>query len=291
MSSRPKSSKPMSSEIRTTTLPSGEAVPVLGQGTWKMGEDRRRRADEVAALRLGLDLGVTLIDTAEMYAGGGAEEVVAEAIAGRREEVFLVSKVLPTNASRAGVKRACENSLKRLGTGCIDLYLLHWPGSVPLAETVEAFEALKTAGKIRHWGVSNFDTDEMEELVGLPSGGNVQTNQVLYNLSRRGPEFDLAPWSLERGIPLMAYSPVEQGVLARNARLDAVAARHNATAAQIALAWVMAQKGVIAIPKASRQEHVRQNAAALDIKLTAEDFAELDRAFPPPTRKRGLEMI
>lgn len=285
------SSKPMSSEIRTTTLPSGEAVPVLGQGTWKMGEDRRRHADEVAALRLGLDLGVTLIDTAEMYAGGGAEEVVAEAIAGRREEVFLVSKVLPTNASRAGVKRACENSLKRLGTDRIDLYLLHWPGSVPLAETVEAFEALKTAGKIRHWGVSNFDTEEMQELVGLPSGRNVQTNQVLYNLSRRGPEFDLAPWSLERGIPLMAYSPVEQGVLARNARLDAAAARHKATAAQIALAWVMAQKGVIAIPKASRQEHVRQNAAALDIKLTAEDFAELDRAFPPPTRKRGLEMI
>ncbi|MDX8444344.1 aldo/keto reductase [Mesorhizobium captivum] len=281
----------MSSEIRTTTLPSREAVPVLGQGTWKMGEDRRRRADEVAALRLGLDLGITLIDTAEMYAGGGAEEVVAEAIAGRREETFLVSKVLPTNASRAGVTRACENSLKRLATDRIDLYLLHWPGSVPLAETVEAFEALKTAGKIRHWGVSNFDTDEMQELVGLPSGSNVQTNQVLYNLSRRGPEFDLAPWSLERGIPLMAYSPVEQGVLARNAKLDAIAARHNATAAQIALAWVMAQTGVIAIPKASRQEHVRQNAGALDIKLTAEDFAELDRAFPPPTRKRGLEMI
>ncbi|AZO20262.1 aldo/keto reductase [Mesorhizobium sp. M1E.F.Ca.ET.045.02.1.1] len=281
----------MSSEIRTTTLPSGEAVPVLGQGTWKMGEDRRRRADEVAALRLGLDLGITLIDTAEMYAGGGAEEVVAEAIAGRRDETFLVSKVLPTNASRTGVKRACENSLRRLSTDRIDLYLLHWPGSVPLAETVEAFEALKAAGKIRHWGVSNFDTDEMEELVGLPSGGNVQTNQVLYNLSRRGPEFDLAPWSLKRGIPLMAYSPVEQGALARNARLDAVAARHKATAAQIALAWVMAQKGVIAIPKASRQEHVRQNAAALAIRLTAEDFAELDRAFPPPTRKRGLEMI
>ncbi len=285
------SSKPMFSEIRTTTLPSGEAVPVLGQGTWKMGEDRQRRADEVAALRLGLDLGITLIDTAEMYAGGGAEEVVAEAIAGRRDETFLVSKVLPTNASRAGVKRACENSLKRLATDRIDLYLLHWPGSVPLDETVEAFEALKAAGKIRHWGVSNFDTDEMEELVGLPSGANVQSNQVLYNLSRRGPEFDLAPWSLERGIPLMAYSPVEQGALARNARLDAVAARHNATSAQIALAWVMAQKGVIAIPKASRQEHVRQNAAALDIALTAEDFAELDRAFPPPTRKRGLEMI
>ncbi|CDX41683.1 putative oxidoreductase [Mesorhizobium plurifarium] len=281
----------MPASIRTLKLPSGEAVPVLGQGTWKMGEDRRRRADEVAALKLGLDLGITLIDTAEMYAGGGAEEVVAEAIAGRRDEIFLVSKVLPSNASRAGVKRACESSLKRLSTDRIDLYLLHWPGSVPLSETVEAFEALKAEGKIRHWGVSNFDTDEMEDLVGLPSGGNVQTNQVLYNLSRRGPEFDLAPWCAERGIPLMAYSPVEQGVLARNARLDAIAARHKATAAQIALAWVMAQQGVIAIPKASRQEHVRQNAAALDIKLTAQDLADLDRAFPPPTRKRGLEMI
>ena len=281
----------MPSRIRTTTLPSGEAVPVLGQGTWKMGEDRRRRADEVAALKLGLDLGITLIDTAEMYAGGGAEEVVAEAIAGRRDETFLVSKVLPSNASRAGVKRACEESLKRLGTDRIDLYLLHWPGSVPLSETVEAFEALRAAGKIRHWGVSNFDTHEMEDLVGLAHGGNVQTNQVLYNLLRRGPDFDLAPWCRKRGIPLMAYSPVEQGALARNARLEAVAARHNATAAQIALAWVMAQDGVIAIPKASRQEHVRQNAAALDIKLTSEDFAELDRAFPPPTRKRGLEMI
>ncbi|TIP37694.1 MAG: aldo/keto reductase, partial [Mesorhizobium sp.] len=269
----------------------GEAVPVLGQGTWKMGEDRRRRADEVAALKLGLDLGITLIDTAEMYASGGAEEVVAEAIAGRRDETFVVSKVLPSNASRAGVKRACEASLKRLSTDRIDLYLLHWPGSVPLSETVEAFEALEAEGKIRYWGVSNFDTDEMEDLVGLTSGGNVQTNQVLYNLSRRGPEFDLAPWCAERGIPLMAYSPVEQGALARNALLEAIAARHNATAAQIALAWAMAQPGVIAIPKASRQEHVRQNAAALDIKLTPEDFADLDRAFPPPTRKRGLEMI
>lgn len=281
----------MPSSVRTLKLPSGEAVPVLGQGTWKMGEDRRRRADEVAALKLGLDLGITLIDTAEMYASGGSEEVVAEAIAGRRDEVFLVSKVLPSNASRAGVKRSCENSLSRLATDRIDLYLLHWPGSVPLSETVEAFEALKKAGKIRHWGVSNFDTDEMEDLVGLADGANVQTNQVLYNLSRRGPEFDLAPWSLQRGIPLMAYSPVEQGALARNARLEAVASRHDATAAQIALAWVMAQPGIIAIPKASRQEHVRQNAAALDIRLTTQDFADLDRAFPPPTRKRGLEMI
>ncbi|ESW82425.1 hypothetical protein X770_28190 [Mesorhizobium sp. LSJC269B00] len=281
----------MPSTIRATTLPSGEAVQVLGQGTWKMGEDSRRRAGEVNALKLGLDLGMTLIDTAEMYASGGAEEVVAEAIAGRRDELFLVSKVLPSNASRAGVARACENSLKRLRTDRIDLYLLHWPGSVPLSETVEAFEALKEAGKIRHWGVSNFDTDEMEELTGLSSGDHVQTNQVLYNLSRRGPEFDLAPWSRQRGIPLMAYSPVEQGALARNSRLETIAARHNATAAQIALAWVMAQPAVIAIPKASSHDHVRQNVAALDIRLTAEDLAELDRAFPPPTRKRGLEMI
>jgi len=281
----------MPSTIRTTTLPSGEAIQVLGQGTWKMGEDSRRRADEVNALKLGLDLGLTLIDTAELYASGGAEEVVAQAIAGRRAEVFVVSKVLPSNASRAGVQRACENSLKRLRTDRIDLYLLHWPGSVPLAETVEAFEALRRAGKIRHWGVSNFDTEDMEDLAGLPDGGNVQTNQVLYNLVRRGPEFDLAPWSRKRGIPLMAYSPVEQGALARNTGLDAVAARHNATPAQIALAWVMQQEGVIAIPKASSQEHVRQNFAALDIKLTAGDLADLDRAFPPPTRKRGLEMI
>jgi diketogulonate reductase-like aldo/keto reductase len=281
----------MPSSVRTTALPSGEAIPVLGQGTWKMGEDSRRRSTEVDALKLGLDLGVKLIDTAEMYASGGAEEVVAEAIAGCRAETFLVSKVLPSNASRAGVQRACENSLKRLRTDRIDLYLLHWPGSVPLAETVEAFEALKKVGKIRHWGVSNFDTEEMEKLAGLPDGGNVQTNQVLYNLVRRGLEFDLAPWSRKRGIPLMAYSPVEQGALARNARLEAVAARHDATAAQIALAWVMHQDGVVAIPKASSQEHVRQNFAALDIALTSEDLADLDRAFPPPTRKRGLEMI
>jgi diketogulonate reductase-like aldo/keto reductase len=281
----------MPSTIRTTTLPSGEAVPVLGQGTWKMGEDARRHADEVNALKLGLDLGMTLIDTAEMYASGGAEEVVADAIAGRRDEVFLVSKVLPSNASRTGVPAACEASLRHLRTDRIDLYLLHWPGSVPLAETVEAFEALKKAGKIRHWGVSNFDTHEMEELVSLPGGGNVQTNQILYNLSQRGPEFDLAPWSRQRGIPLMAYSPVDQGVLARNASLEAIAARHDATPAQLALAWVMAQDRVIAIPKASKQEHIRQNVAALGIELTREDFAEIDRAFPPPRRKQGLQMI
>ncbi|MEI9420260.1 aldo/keto reductase [Mesorhizobium sp. Cs1299R1N1] len=281
----------MESSVRTTTLPCGEAIPVLGQGTWKMGEDSRRRSEEVDALKLGLDLGVTLIDTAEMYAGGGAEEVVAKAIAGRRAEVFLVSKVLPSNASRAGVQRACENSLRRLATDRIDLYLLHWSGSVPLSETVEAFEALKKAGKIRHWGVSNFDTDEMQELALLSDGDKVQTNQVLYNLVRRGPEFDLTPWMRKRGIPLMAYSPVEQGALAHNDRLAAVAARHGATAAQIALAWIMQQDGVIAIPKAGSQAHVRQNFAALDIKLTPQDIADLDRAFPPPSRKSGLEMI
>lgn len=277
--------------IRTTTLPCGEAVPVLGQGTWKMGEDQARFDAEVAALKLGLDLGITLIDTAEMYGSGGSERVVAEAVRGRREGTFIVSKVLPTNASRAGTIAACERSLKNLGTDRIDLYLLHWPGGVPVAETVEAFERLKRDGKIRHWGVSNFDVDEMEELAALPAGKNCQTNQVLYNLSRRGPEYDLAPWCRARGMPIMAYSPVEQGRLARNARLEAVATRHGATAAQLALAWAMAQPGVIAIPKAVKPEHVRQNAAALEMKLSPDDLAELDRAFPPPDKKRGLEMI
>ncbi|GAA4125756.1 aldo/keto reductase [Aminobacter aganoensis] len=275
----------------TTTLPAGEAVPVLGQGTWMMGEDRSRAADEVAALRLGLDLGVTLIDTAEMYGNGGAEKVVGEAIAGRRHEVFLVSKVLPSNASRNGVVRACEASLKRMRTDRIDLYLLHWRGGVPLAETIAVFEELRRSGKIRHWGVSNFDADDMEEMERLPAGRNAQVNQVLYNLGRRGIEFDLAPWCREHGMPIMAYSPVEQGALADDAALQAIAARHDATAAQLALAWVMARPGVIAIPKATRLEHVRQNAAARDIRLTPGDLAELDTLFPPPARKRPLEMI
>lgn len=275
----------------TTTLPSGEAVPTLGQGTWMMGEDRNRAADEVAAIRLGLDLGVTLIDTAEMYGSGGAEKVVGEAIAGRRDEVFLVSKVLPSNASRNGVIRACEASLKRMHTDRIDLYLLHWRGGVPLSETIAVFEELRQSGKIRHWGVSNFDADDMEELNRLSRGSACQSNQVLYNLTRRGIEFDLVPWSRERGMPVMAYSPVEQGALASNKGLVNIAARHDATAAQIALAWVLAQTGVIAIPKATRLEHVRQNAAARDIRLTTEDLAELDRLFPPPSRKRPLEMI
>ncbi|MGN6464059.1 MAG: aldo/keto reductase [Rhizobiaceae bacterium] len=278
-------------DVRTIGLPSGEQVPALGQGTWHMGEDRRRHAEEVAALKLGLDLGMTLIDTAEMYASGGAEEVTCQAIAGRRDEVFLVSKVLPSNASRSGVMRACEASLRRLGTDRIDLYLLHWRGGTPLSETVGAFEALKRGGKIRHWGVSNFDTDDMEELAGIDGGDAVQTNQVLYNLSSRGIEFDLMPWSQERGIPLMAYSPVSQGAFNGEGRLAAIAERHGATPSQVALAFVLRRRGVIAIPKAVEPDHVRQNRAALDIELDEADLAELDRAFPPPRRKVPLEMI
>jgi diketogulonate reductase-like aldo/keto reductase len=280
----------MSSSVRTTVLPNGAKVPVLGQGTWKMGEDRRRRADEVAALRLGVDLGMTLIDTAEMYADGGAEEVVREAIGGRRDEVFLVSKVLPSNASRSGVIRACEQSLKRLGTDHIELYLLHWRGGVPLAETVAAFETLKSQGKILGWGASNFDMDDMEELASVPGGEFVQTNQVLYNLSSRGIDYDLLPKSARDGIPLMAYSPVGQGGLTRDKRLAAIGERHGATAAQIALAWTLRHPQVIAIPKAASLGHVRDNRAALDIELTEADLAELDAAFTPPRRKRPLEM-
>ena len=279
-------------DIRTTNLPAGEAVPVLGQGTWHMGEDPRRHNDEVAALKLGLDLGMTLIDTAEMYGNGGAETVVAEAIAGRRDEVFIVSKVLPSNASRRGVETACESSLKRLKVDTIDLYLLHWRGSVPLAETVGAFEALKAAGKIRHWGVSNFDADDMEELAGIASGNAVQTNQVLYNPRHRGIEHDLIPGCSARGVPIMAYSPVGQGgALLRDATLKRVAARHGVTPAQVALAWTLRGPGVISIPKAADAAHVRENAAARDLRLTAEDDAALDAAFPPPKRKRGLAML
>jgi diketogulonate reductase-like aldo/keto reductase len=277
--------------IRTTKLPSGDSIPVLGQGTWHMGEDSRRHAEEVAALKLGIDLGMTLIDTAEMYGSGGAETVVADAIGRRRDEIFIVSKVLPSNASRRGVETACERSLKRLRTEVIDLYLLHWRGSVPLSETVAAFEALKAAGKVRHWGVSNFDVDDMEELAGLNSGNAIATNQVLYNPERRGIEHDLIPWSARRSIPIMAYSPVGQGRLLRNVGLAELARKKSATPAQIVLAWVMRLDGMIAIPKATRPEHVRDNAAALDVTLSADDLAELDRLFPPPRRKQPLEMI
>jgi diketogulonate reductase-like aldo/keto reductase len=276
--------------IGTVTLPGGETVPALGQGTWKMGEQRGRRADEVRALQLGIELGMTLIDTAEMYASGVAEEITGEAIKGRRGEVFLVSKVLPSNASRSGTIAACERSLKRLGVETIDLYLLHWPGSHPVADTVAAFKALQQAGKIRHWGVSNFDVSEMEEVLDV-GGADVATNQVLYNLSRRGIEYDLVPWQAQRKIPLMAYSPIEQGRLARNRALEQIGGRHNATPAQVALAWALAQPQVMVIPKAGNEPHVRENRAAADIALTPEDFAALDAAFPPPKRKSSLEMI
>jgi diketogulonate reductase-like aldo/keto reductase len=276
--------------IGRVRLPSGEMVPALGQGTWKMGESAHRRAAEVRALQLGLDLGMTLIDTAEMYAGGGAEEIVAEAVGARRDEVFLVSKVMPGNASRAGTIAACERSLKRLNTDRIDLYLLHWPSHHPLAGTVEAFKTLQENGKIRHWGVSNFDVGEMEELLEV-GGAHVAANQVLYNLTRRSVEFDLFPWQAKRDIPIMAYSPVEQGRLSRDRKLQQVAVAHGVTPAQIAIAFTLLRDDVISIPKATEPEHVRQNAAAAEIMLTAEDRAALDAAFPPPRRKSGLEML
>jgi diketogulonate reductase-like aldo/keto reductase len=255
-----------------------------------MGEGRHSRDAEVKALQLGLDLGMTLLDTAEMYASGGAEEITGAAMRGRRDEVFVVSKVLPSNASRAGTIAACERSLKRLGTDRIDLYLLHWRGNHPLSETVAGFEALKQAGKTRHWGVSNFDVEDMEEL--LAAGGEaVACNQVLYNLTRRGIEYDLAAWQAGRQIPIMAYSPIEQGRLARNKALAAIASAHKASAAQIALAFVLAQPNTIAIPKAGSEAHVRENRAAADIVLSAADLAALDAAFPPPRRKTSLEMI
>lgn len=277
--------------VRTIKLPSGEMIPVLGQGTWYMGDEPGKRRDEIAALRLGIDLGLTLIDTAEMYGNGRSESLVAEAIAGVRERVFLVSKVLPSNASRKGVRRACEASLKRLRTDCIDLYLLHWSSSHPLEGTVRGFEDLLAAGKIRHWGVSNFDVADMNALLATPGGKGCAVNQVLYNLTRRGIEYDLLPWCRKRRIPIMAYSPIEQGRMLGHPGLKRVAARHGATPAQAALAWLLRQDAVIAIPKAGTPEHVRENRAALDLCLTEQDFAELDHAFPPPTEPRPLEMI
>jgi diketogulonate reductase-like aldo/keto reductase len=264
---------------------------VLGQGTWYMGDDRARRADEIAALRLGLDLGMTLIDTAEMYGNGAAEQLVGEAIAGRRDDVFLVSKVLPGNATRRGTIAACERSLQRLGTDRLDLYLLHWRGGTPLEETLGAFETLARAGKIRRFGVSNLDLADMEELWSLEGGAAATTNQVLYNLTRRGIEWDLLPWCRERNVPIMAYSPIEQGRLLRRPELRVVAARHGATPAQAALAWVLRHDGVIAIPKAGDPRHVRENRAALDLSLTKQDLDALDRAFPPPAGSRSLEIL
>jgi diketogulonate reductase-like aldo/keto reductase len=277
--------------MKTVTLPSGETVPALGMGTWQMAGDRARRAEEVAALRLGLDRGLTLIDTAEMYGEGAAEELIAEAIGGRRDEVFLVSKVYPHNASRQGAIAACERSLKRLKTDRLDLYLLHWPGSVPIADTVAAFAELQQAGKIRHYGVSNFDAADMAELWAAPGGPAAATNQVLYNLSRRGIEWDLLPWCRERRVPIMAYSPIEQGRLARNAKLADFAKRHGLTATQAALCWLLAKDDVIVIPKTGRRERLQENLGALDRPLTKPQLAELDDLFPPPSGARPLEMI
>ena len=281
----------MTADLPMVTLPGGERVPALGQGTWHMGEARRRVAEEAAAVRLGIELGMTLIDTAEMYGNGRAEEMVAQAAEGLRDELFIVSKVYPHNASRAGVVAACERSLARLRTDRIDLYLLHWRGSIPLAETLAGFEQLRRDGKIRHSGVSNFDRADMAEWVALKGGDTIAADQVLYNLSRRGPEWDLVPWCRERGIAIMAYTPLGQGSLLRDRTLTEIASRRNATPAQVALAWLLRQQGMIVIPKAARLEHVRDNRGALDVVLTAEDLSALDRAFPPSKGNSALGML
>lgn len=281
----------MTGTIPQIKLPSGQNVPALGQGTWYMGENAGERHHEVEALRYGIELGMTLIDTAEMYADGEAEEVVGEAITGRRDDVFLVSKVLPYNASRTGTIEACERSLERLGTDRIDLYLLHWRGRHPLAETIAAFEELQQAGKIVAWGVSNFDAGDMQELFSVTGGQAVASNQILYNLTRRGPEFDLMPWCGQHGIPLMAYSPIEQGRLLGNRALAEIAAEYSVTPAAVALAWIMRKGNVVAIPKSSNLHHVRDNRKAADLRLSEEQLARLDRAFAPPSRKVALEML
>ena len=272
-------------------MPSGPEVMALGQGTWGMGEDPRQRAAEVNALRTGIDLGLTMIDTAEMYADGGTEELVGEAIAGRRDEVFLITKVLPANATRTATVTSCEQSLRRLGTDRIDLYLLHWRGPAPLDETVEALSRLMGEGRIRHWGVSNFDVPDLVELTGIAGGTAVETDQVLYNLGRRGIEWDLLPRCRNAGLPVLAYAPFERGRLLGHPVLGQVAERHGATPAQVGMAWAVRQDGVGVIAKAGSPEHVRQNRAALELPLTREDLVDLDRAFPPPTGPRPLEML
>jgi len=273
------------------TLPSGRIVPKLGQGTWGMGEDPRKRRQEIAAVELGLELGMTLIDTAEMYGNGGAEEIVGEAIEGRRDEVFIVSKVLPDNANKVGMIASCEWSLARLGIEKLDLYLLHWRGRHKLEATLEGFHALMREGLIESWGVSNFDTADMEELASLTGGDQVQTNQVLYNLHRRGIEHELLPWCRTRRIPIMAYSPFEQGRILRDPALNSVAAAHRVTPACVALAWMLLQDDVITIPKSSNEAHMRENEAALDLVLSLQDLELLERAFPRPREPRPLEML
>ncbi len=279
--------------MKTVSLPDGAGVPALGQGTWRMGESQRAHKEEVEALRLGIELGMTLIDTAEMYGDGGAEEVVAEAIAGQRDRVFIVTKVYPYNASRTKMPQACERSLKRLRIDVVDLYLVHWrQKSPPLAETVEAFEKLRSAGKIKRWGVSNFDVSDMKELFVMAKGSNCAANQVLYNLEHRGIEVDLVPWCRKNKIPIMAYSPLGHGRgFLTNATLLKVAQRHNATSAQIALGWLLYQPNVITIPKASSLKHVRENARSIDIELTKTDLDDLDREFQAPRSKQPLAML
>lgn len=277
--------------MKLVKLNAEESVPALGMGTWAMGERRAARDEELRSLQRGIELGMGLIDTAEMYGEGAAETLVGEAIAGRRDEVFLVSKVYPHHASRQATIAACERSLARLATDRIDLYLLHWRGSVPFAETIDAFERLQRAGKIRHWGVSNLAPADMAELCSTPGGDRVATNQVLYNLTRRGIEWDLLPWCEERGIPVMAYSPIEQAQLASEPRLLELAAQIGRPAAQVALAWVLARRQVIAIPKAAQCAHVEQNFGALECPLGPDVLRALDAIFPPPRRARPLEML
>lgn len=277
--------------LPTFTFADGTLVPRLGCGTWRMGESAASRAEEVAALQLGIDLGMTLIDTAEMYASGGAEEVVGEAIRGRRDEVFVVSKFYPHHASRASLPRTCEASLKRLGIDALDLYLLHWRGEVAFAETVDALERLVAAGKIRRWGVSNLDVEELDEVAACEGGDALAANQVMYSLAQRGVEFDLIAWCAERGVAVMAYSPLDQGELVLHAKVQAIARRLGFSAAQLALAWTLRDPNVIAIPKAARLEHVRANRAAADAMLDPEALEALDRVFPPPARKRPLRMV
>lgn len=272
-------------------LPCGEPVSALGQGTWNLGDDPRTRRDEIAAIRRGIDLGLTLVDTAEMYGDGRSERLVGEAIAGRRDQVFLVSKVFPHNASRQAMARACEASLRRLGVQTLDMYLLHWPGAVPLAETVAAFEDLQRAGKIRHWGVSNFDTDAMQDLWNTPGGRAAQTNQVLYNLGERGIEWDLRPWQRAQSVPVMAYSPLDQGRLLQHKALGALAQQLGMTPGQVAIGWLLAQDGVIAIPKTGSAQRLDQNAAALARPPSAAQLAELDRIFAPPDGPTPLAML
>jgi diketogulonate reductase-like aldo/keto reductase len=276
-------------QSNTVRLPSGRVIPALGLGTWHMGEKKGDRAREVAALKTGIDLGLTVIDTAEMYGDGGAEEVVAEAIAGVRDKVFLVSKVLPHNASRKGTIDACERSLRRLKTERIDLYLLHWRGSHPLADTVAAFERLKAEGKIGDWGVSNFDVDDMAELKRVSD--HCAANQVLYHLGSRGIEWQLLPDCQRAGIPIMAYCPLGQGELVGHRVIVQLARKHAVAPAAIAVAFLLSKPGVLAIPKSSHAERVREIARARDVKLDAEDFAFLDREFPAPKRKTALDIV